>query len=384
MRTVSILGSTGSIGKQALEVIDGLPGEFNIFGLAAGKNIELLKHQINKYKPEVVSVETEELAQSLSRELKKTEVFWGQEGLKLIAGNSSNETVLISVTGINGLEPTISALQNGINVALANKETLVASGKIVTELAKKKNSKIIPVDSEHSAIYQCLTGKENLGINKIILTASGGPFRTSSPDIMQNADIKTTLAHPRWSMGEKITVDSATLMNKGLEVIEAHWLFSVDYEKIQVVIHPQSLVHGAVEFADGSVISQMGIPSMHIPVQYALTHPKVMPGIKTGSLDLTQVSALEFEKPDFKKFPCLKLAYEAGKQGGTYPAALNAANEEAVYAFLKGKIKLTDIPFIVEKALDNHNGVQEYSIQDILKADAYSRDFTSQYLMSAL
>jgi len=381
-KTISILGSTGSIGKQALEVIDKLPGEFNIFALAAGQNIGLLKQQIAKYKPELVSVATKELAFKLSRETKDIEVLWGQAGLKQIAGNTRNDLVLISVTGLNGLEPTISAIENGVDVALANKETLVAAGNIVTKLALEKNVQIIPVDSEHSAIYQCKNGKTASNINKIILTASGGPFRTKSIEEIQNATVENTLNHPKWSMGDKITVDSATLMNKGLEVIEARWLFNVDYKDIEVVIHPQSIIHGAVEFLDGSVISQMGLPSMHIPIQYALTYPEILPGIKTRTFDFTQIAKLDFEKPDFNKFPCLELAYEAGKLGGTYPVVLNAVNEEAVYAFLHGKIKLTDIAKSVSKAMEQHKSVTDPSFDEILEIDKASRQNVSKYFLN--
>lgn len=383
-KTISILGSTGSIGKQALEVVDGLPERFNIFALSAGRNIELLKQQIAKYNPRIVSVATERLAGELVKEIKNIEILWGKEGLKQIAGNSANDMVLIAVTGLNGLEPAISAIKNGIDIALANKETLVSAGNYITEMAKENNTRIIPVDSEHSAIYQCIQGRKTSEINKIILTASGGPFRTSSPDELNNADVKTTLAHPRWSMGDKITVDSATLMNKGLEVIEAHWLFGTDYDDIEVIIHPQSIIHGAVEFSDGSVISQMGLPSMHIPVQYALTFPETLQGIKTGSLDLAEIAQLEFEKPDLQKFPCLELAYEAGKKGGTAPAVLNAANEEAVYAFLKGKIKLTDIAKIVRTVLDEHETLQNPSFGDVIEIDRITRHNTTKYLMSRL
>ncbi len=378
-RTISILGSTGSIGTQALEVIENLPGWFKLHGLSAGENIDLLKKQIKKFKPEAVSVSTEKLACELYRDVKNIEILWGKEGLKKIAGNQSNDIVLVAVTGLNGLEPTISAIENGIDIALANKETLVSAGNIITKLAKEHDVRIIPVDSEHSAIYQCIGTKNYSRIKKIILTASGGPFRTKSAEEISNATVKTTLAHPKWSMGDKITVDSATLMNKGLEVIEAHWLFDVDYDDIEIVIHPQSVVHGAVEFLDGSVISQMGLPSMHIPIQFALTYPETLKGIKTGSLDFTEIAGLDFEKPDFERFPCLKLAYEAGKKGGTYPAALNAINEEAVYSFLKGKIKLTDIVKIVSKGLELHKNIDSPSIEDILEVDKVSRQFVSEY-----
>ncbi len=379
-KTVSILGSTGSIGKQALEVIEKLPDNFDIFALSAGKNIELLKQQIKQFTPRVVSVETEELAEELKKEINNVKILHGPQGLKEIAGNRENDIVLIAVTGLHGLEPSISATKNGIDIALANKETLVSAGNIVTKMARENNVNIIPVDSEHSAIYQCINTRQNAKIKKVILTASGGPFRTKSLSEIDNASVETTLNHPKWSMGDKITVDSATLMNKGLEVIEAHWLFNADYKDIQVVIHPQSIIHGAVEFPDGSVISQMGLPSMHIPIQFALTYPKTIEGIKTGSLDFTEIARLEFEKPDFKKFPCLELAYEAGEKGGTYPAMLNAVNEEAVFAFLEGKIKLTDIARFVSKAIEEHNNIENPSIRDILETDKISRYFVKEQL----
>ncbi len=364
-RKISILGSTGSIGRQALEVIESLAGRFEVIALAAGNNTELLKKQAEKFKPRTVSVKSRELAMELGKD-----TLWGTEGLREIAANPDNDLVLMAVNGINGLEPTIAAIDNGINIALANKETLVAAGNIITKKAKEKNTCIIPVDSEHSAIFQCL---ENKKPRKIILTASGGPFRTKTPAEIRDATVNSTLAHPKWSMGKKITVDSATLMNKGLEVIEAHWLFGVDYRDIEVVIHPQSIVHGAVEFKDGSYIAQMGLPSMHIPIQYALTYPETTEGLKTGSLDLTEISGLYFEKPDLGRFPCLKLAYEAGEKGGTYPAALNALNEEAVYAFLKGEIRLTHIAGIVEKGLERHESIAKPSLEEILEADKTAR-----------
>lgn len=369
-RTVSILGSTGSIGKQALEVLEGLPkGKFKVYALSAGRNIELLRRQINQFQPAVACVELEEDAIRLTGEFKNTEFLWGAEGLRKIAGNPVNDVVLVAVTGLIGLEPTMEALKNGITVALANKETLVAAGDIVMKLAKDNNVSIIPVDSEHSAIFQCIAARNGVGVRKIILTASGGPFRTKTIEEIRSATVESTLAHPRWSMGDKITVDSATLMNKGLEVIEAHMLFGVDYDNIEVVIHPQSVVHGAVEFEDGSVIAQIGVPSMHIPIQLALTYPETCRGIKTDSLDLTKISRLDFEKPDFEKFPCLKLAYEAGRKGGTTPVVMNAVNEEAVYAFLRGEMCLTDIVEIVEKALKKHENIENPSLEDILRID---------------
>jgi len=374
IKTVSILGSTGSIGRQALEVIEKLESRFNVFALAAGNNIQLLKEQIIKFKPEVVSVKDEKAALELKKDFKNIEILWGDEGLSAIAGNTCNDMVLVAVTGLYGLMPVLHAIENGVDVALANKETLVSAGEIIKHLMKDKKSKIIPVDSEHSAIFQCINGNKSSQAKKIILTASGGPFRLSSIEEMTKAGVKETLSHPNWSMGSKITVDSATLMNKGLEVIEAHYLFDFDYSDIEVLIHPQSTVHGAVEFCDGSMLCQMGVPTMHIPIQYALTYPERFEGIKSSSLDLIKAGKLEFYTPDTDKFPCLKLGYEAGIKGGTYPAALNALNEAAVNAFLTEKIKLTDISLIIEKGLEKHKNIKQPSLEDILEIDRQARE----------
>ena len=383
-KKISILGSTGSIGRQALEIVDSLPGKFEIIGLAAGSNLEELKKQINKYNPEYVSVKTRELAQELKKEVQNKEILWGDEGLVEIAKNTRNDNVLIAVTGINGLFPALAAIENGVNISLANKETLVAAGNIVMEKAKRNNTKILPVDSEHSAIFQCLAARNFSDIKKLVITGSGGPFRGKAAEEIKKATIKETLAHPNWSMGDKITVDSATLMNKGLEVIEAHWLFGIDYNNIEVVIHPQSIIHSAVEFSDGSVISQMGLPSMHIPIQYALTYPETFEGIKTGTLDFAQIGRLDFEKPDLERFPCLKLAYEAGIKGGTYPAVLNAANEEAVYSFLRGETGISDIYSLVYKILEQHNAVQNPSLEDIMETDREARIFVKEAILKHL
>ena len=379
MRKISILGSTGSVGKQALEVVDSLSEKFEIYGLTAGSNIEVLREQIKKYNPEVVAVKDEVSAGSLKKEFKNTEIFWGKEGLIEIAQNSKNDMVLVAVPGIIGLYPTLAAIDNNINVALANKETLVAAGNIVMERARKNNVKILPVDSEHSAIHQCIS-KDSSFVKKLIITGSGGPFRLKSLAEIEKATIEETLAHPNWSMGSKITVDSATLMNKGLEVIEAHWLFGIDYSNIEIIVHPQSIVHSAVEFLDGSILAQLGLPSMHIPIQYALTYPEKCEGLKTESLSLSGIGKLEFEKPDLNKFPCLELAYEAGKKGGTYPAVLNAVNEEAVYAFLSGKIRLTDIYKIVQKGMEAHLVITNPDLRDIIDSDNWAREFTRKFL----
>ncbi|MDD3149295.1 MAG: 1-deoxy-D-xylulose-5-phosphate reductoisomerase [Candidatus Gastranaerophilales bacterium] len=372
MKTISILGSTGSIGTQTLEVIAKLPDYFNIFGLSGGNNIELLEKQIKKFNPKIVCTKSEKSSLELKNKFPNIEFSYGEDGLCQIAQNKQNDMILIAVSGIMGLYPTLSAIENGIDIALANKETLVCAGSIVMKKAKENNVNILPVDSEHSAIHQC--AKNFKDIQKLILTASGGPFREKSIQEMEKATLYQTLAHPRWSMGHKITVDSATLMNKGLEVIEAHHLFNVDYKNIEVVIHPQSIIHSAIEYKDGSIIAQMGLPSMHIPIQYALTYPQRIKGIKTNSFNFFQNSNLTFEKPDLNKFPCLKLAYEAGIAKGIYPAILNAANEEAVNMFLQEKIKLTDICKIVEKTLEKFDNIQTPSLNEILDTDNQTRN----------
>jgi len=367
MKKITILGSTGSIGTQALEVIEKLQNEFDIIALSCGKNIELVKKQIEKFKPKYVCTQSENDAKILANIYKNINFVSGTEGLIEVAQNKENDIVLVAVSGKIGLKPTIAAIKNGIDIALANKETLVMAGDYVMPLAKKHNVKILPVDSEHSAIFQCLQGQQPF--SKLIITASGGPFRTKSVNEIKNATVKETLNHPNWNMGKKITVDSATLMNKGLEVIEAHHLFGASFDDIKVVVHPQSIIHSAVEFKDGSVVAQLGLPSMHIPIQYAITYPKRCEGIKTNSFDFIQAKEFTFEEPDFEKFPCLKLAFEAGKKGGTYPVCLNAANEEAVMAFLAGQIKLFDIYKIVKQMTDNYQNIKNPTIDDILSED---------------
>ena len=377
-KKISILGSTGSIGRQALEVVDKMPDNFEIYALAAAHNIELISEQIRKYNPEVVSMDDKDAALALEKEFPGLTVLCGNDGLVEIAQNAINDIVLVSVTGLNGLFPTLAAINSNVDVALANKETLVAAGDIVNERLKKSKAKLLPVDSEHSAIHQCI--KDISMVRKLLITASGGPFRDKSLEYMKNASVEQTLNHPKWHMGSKITVDSATLMNKGLEVIEAHHLFGVDYDDIEVVIHPQSIIHSAVEYNDGSVIAQMGIPSMHIPIQYALTYPERSEGIKTDSFDFTQIGQLTFEKPDFKKFRCLELAYHSGKEGGTNPVVLNAANEVAVYAYLENKIPLYRIWEIVEEALSKHKTLRNPSLADIIEVDKHTRDYVKSLI----
>lgn len=372
-KKITIIGSTGSIGTQALEVIEKISDQFEIIGLAAGSNVDLLNKQIEKFHPKTVCI-----GKKAEINDKSVKVLYGDEGLEELCSNKENDIILVAVSGKIGLRPTISAIKNGINIALANKETLVMAGDIVTKLAKEYNVKLLPVDSEHSAIHQCI--KDISQVSKLIITASGGPFLHKTVEDMKNATVEQTLKHPRWNMGRKITVDSATLMNKGLEVIEAHHLFGFDYDDIEVVVHPQSIVHSAVEYADGSVIAQLGLPSMHIPIQYAITYPNRIEGIKSKSFSFAEIAHLDFEKPDFEKFPTVKLAYQAGKEGGSATICLNAANEEAVFAFLDNKIKLFDIYAITEKMYNAHNIIKNPSIDEIFGIDEEIRIKTRELI----
>lgn len=369
---ISILGSTGSIGRQAVEVIQKMPDFFEIVSLCGGNNIDELRKQIKLLNPKNVCVKSEDNALLLKKEFPKINILHGDEGLTEIAKDTTNDRILVSVSGKTGLKPTLAAIENKIDVALANKETLVMAGDIVMARAKETGTKILPVDSEHGAIHQCLSNRDE--VEKLIITASGGPFRNKSITDIKNATVEETLHHPRWNMGKKITIDSATLMNKGLEVIEAHHLFNMPYDKIQVVVHPQSIVHSAVEYVDGSVIAQLGFPSMHIPIQYTLTYPHRMEGIETKSFDFIKAGRLDFEAPDLEKFPCLKLAFEAGKQGGTLPAVMNAANEEAVFLFLDKKISLWDIYEITKRMMEEHINIKNPSLEEIIEQDFITRE----------
>ena len=381
-KKVTILGSTGSIGTQALEVIQNCKQDFEILALACGHNIELIKKQIKLFHPKKVCVNDSQSVKNLQEEFKNVEFLCGEEGLIELCSDKNNDIILVAVSGKIGLKPTLTAIDNKIDIALANKETLVMAGDIVMSKAKKNNVQILPVDSEHSAIHQCIKNPNDL--KSLIITASGGPFRNKSIQEMQQATLQETLAHPRWTMGKKITVDSATLMNKGLEVIEAHHLFNFDYNNIKVVIHPESVVHSAVEYKDGSVIAQLGLPSMHIPIQYALTYPERVEGIKTDSFDFAKIVTLNFQYPDYKKFPALKLAYDSGKSGGTYNVCLNASNEEAVFAFLNGKIKFSDIVYITQNMLDNYDNIINPSIDDIILEDEKIRAKTRHFINNNL
>ncbi len=367
-RRISIIGSTGSIGTQALEVIEKLQDKFEIIALAGGNNIELLKQQAEKFKPKYIYAQKDIKINGIK----------SLTSLDEIAQNQENDIILVACSGKIGLKPTLKAIENGIDIALANKETLVMAGDIVMKKAKENGVKIIPVDSEHCAIHQCI--KDISQVEKLIITASGGPFLHKSIEEIKTATVKEALAHPRWNMGKKITVDSATLMNKGLEIIEAHHLFGMDYDDIEVVIHPQSIAHSAIEYKDGSVIAQLGLPSMHIPIQYAISYPERFEGIKSKSFSFSEIARLDFEKPDFEKFPTVKLAYRAGKMGGSATACLNAANEEAVFAFLDGKINLYQIYEITKEIFDNHKVIQNPTIDEIFEVDEKVRLQTKELI----
>lgn len=377
-KRISILGSTGSIGTQALEVVENLKDRFEIISLSAGNNISLLREQIKNFHPKTVCVSSDDARLELKNEFKDLEIYVGNEGLEEICANKENDLIVVAVSGKIGLKPTLTAIKNKINVALANKETLVMAGDIVMSEVRRHGVELIPIDSEHCAIHQCIKNPED--VSKLIITASGGPFLRKTIEDMKHATIEQTLNHPRWKMGKKITVDSATLMNKGLEVIEAHHLFNMKYEDINVVVHPQSIVHSAIEYVDGSVVAQLGIPSMHIPIQYAISYPERFEGIKSKSFSFIEAKELDFEPVDYEKFKLLKIAYEAGKIGYSAPVCLNAVNEEAVFAFLNGKIKLYDIVNIVDNFMSKHSVIELDNVSDIMSLDFEIRKKTLEYI----
>ena len=373
MKNISLLGSTGSIGKQTLEVAAANPDKMKIRVLAAHTSDVILEEQIRAVEPDFAVLTDKEAAARLkARYHGKTEILAGEEGLLAAATYSEVDTVLASMVGYAGLRPTMAAINCGKNIALANKETLVAAGSLVMEAVAKNNVSLTPVDSEHSAIFQALQGGKEDEVKRLLITASGGPFRGKKRSELESVTLAQCLNHPNWSMGKKITVDSSTLANKGLEVIEAHWLFNMPYEKIDVVVHPQSIIHSLVEFCDGSVIAQLGEPDMRLPIQYALSYPcryhKAF-----DQLDLIKAGTLTFEAPDMEAFPSLRIAIDCGKAGGTLPCVFNAANEEAVYAFLDNKIKYLDIPYITEKVASLHKNIAVPCIEDIERADAEAR-----------
>ncbi|KNY24911.1 1-deoxy-D-xylulose-5-phosphate reductoisomerase [Pseudobacteroides cellulosolvens] len=371
-KNISILGSTGSIGIQSLDVARNL--KIKVSGLSANSNVDLLEKQAREFMPRVVAINNDSLRSDLESRLKglPIEVLSGLDGLKAVAAMDEIDTVVTSIVGIAGLIPTLEAVKKGKDIALANKETLVTAGNIVMSEAKKYNVKILPVDSEHSAIFQCLMGNNLNRVSKLILTASGGPFRGRFYEELKEVTLKDALNHPNWVMGSKITIDSASLMNKGLEVIEAKWLFDIPIERIDVLIHPQSVIHSMVEYSDGSVLAQLGSPDMRIPIQFALTYPDRCHN-DFSKLDLLKTRNLTFEEPDIKSFPCLGLAFYALKEGGTMPAVLNAANEVAVRLFLEEKIRFIDIPVIIEEAMGKHQKNNNPSLEDIIEVDNDTR-----------
>jgi 1-deoxy-D-xylulose-5-phosphate reductoisomerase len=380
MKKIVVLGSTGSIGRQTLEIIRCYPERFKLLGLGAGRNWRLLAEQLKEFRPSAAALAEERELLELKDSLDPSQcpdLAWGRKGMEDLAGLPEADLVVVAITGAAGIYPTLAAINAGKDVALANKETLVAAGQLVMSLARQKNILILPVDSEHSAVWQCLNGRKPDLIEKIILTASGGPFRQLTKEQLESVTVDMALHHPNWVMGSKITIDSATLMNKGLEVIEAKWLFGVNYSHIEVIVHPQSIIHSAVEFRDGSVIAQMGVPDMRLPIQYALTYPNRLSG-PVPRLKWADLKGLTFEEPDLVKFPALGLAYEAGKAGGTMPAVLNAANEVAVELFLKGKISFTGIPVLVGGVMEQHKIINNPGLAEIMDADRWAREIALQ------
>ncbi len=384
MKTISILGSTGSIGCNALEVINLHPDKFDIFALSGYENIDLLFKQAIKFNPTYIVIKDEKAQIKLSALLKDknqgTEVLFGPEGYKFIAGHEKVSIVLAAITGAAGLVSTMEAAKKGKKILLANKESMVMAGSLLSKICAQNNGLIIPVDSEHNAIFQVIHDQNNQSeINKLILTASGGPFRNLPLCELRNVSIEDALNHPNWIMGKKITIDSATMMNKGLEVIEAAFLFKIDHKKIEVLIHPQSIIHSLVEFIDGSSLTQLGFPDMKVPLSYALSYPeRINSGVR--GIDLSSVNDLQFELPDLEKFRCLKLAYDCLKQGGGYPIEINAANEIAVDAFLSKKITFTQIPELIETALNGARDSKSQTIEDILEVDKEARAKAKQIL----
>ena len=372
MKKIAILGSTGSIGTQTLDVIRAHSDELEVVALAAGSNKERLKEQIREFHPELVSLSDEKKAQELKEELagEAVEVVCGMDGLIEVAGIDSADVVVTAVVGMMGILPTMEAIRKGKDIALANKETLVTAGHLIIPMAREYGVSILPVDSEHSAIFQCLQGEPKKALDKILLTASGGPFRGKSAEFLETVTLEDALNHPNWSMGPKITIDSSTMVNKGLEVMEAKWLFGVDYSQIEVVIQPQSIIHSMVQYIDGAVIAQLGTPDMRVPIEYALFYPerRSLPGDR---LDFSKLSQITFEKPDYKVFRGLSLAIEAGKTGGTMPTVFNAANERAVAKFLKGERKYTDIVRSIEKCMDAHKVSAHPDLEEILATEQW-------------
>jgi 1-deoxy-D-xylulose-5-phosphate reductoisomerase len=368
-----VLGSTGSIGRQTLDVVRSLPGRFRVIGLAAGGNVTLLEEQAREFRPRFVWCDRE-------GEYLRDRVSAAWTEMEEMAAHADADLVVVATLGTAGLRPTLAALRAGKTVALANKEVLVMAGELVTAQAKRHKAQLRPIDSEHSAIWQCLWGEKPDSVERIVLTASGGPFRDTPPEELEQVTSEQALRHPNWQMGQKITVDSATLLNKGLECIEARWLFDVPLDRIEVVLHRESIVHSLVEFRDGSVKAQLGVPDMRLPIQCALTYPERVPGNAVPRLDLKRIGALNFGTPDMRRYPCLSLALDAGRRGGTFPAVLCAADEVAIQHFLAGHLRFTEIARVIEGALASHDGTANPSLEEIVAADAWARTWAEDWV----
>jgi 1-deoxy-D-xylulose-5-phosphate reductoisomerase len=379
MKRLTLLGATGSIGTQTLAIVAQYPQNFRVTAMSAGSNVELFAQQIRQFRPEIVAIANSakyhDLKDALSDLDPQPQLLAGSEGVIAVASYANSDVVVTGIVGCAGLLPTIAAIKAGKNIALANKETLIAGGEIIVSLLAKYQVQLLPADSEHSAIFQCLQGVPQGGLKRIILTASGGAFRDLPVEKLAEVTIADALKHPNWSMGRKITIDSATLMNKGLEVIEAHYLFGLDYDHIEIVIHPQSIIHSLIELKDTSVLAQLGLPDMRLPLLYALSYPDRLE-TNWQRLDLVQCGSLTFRSPDHAKYPCMQLAYEAGRKGGTMPAVLNAANESAVALFLQEKIRFTQIAELISKVCDCHRVISNPTLEDILSADQWARETT--------
>jgi 1-deoxy-D-xylulose-5-phosphate reductoisomerase len=384
MKAISILGSTGSVGVTTLDVVGRFSDRFRVVAIAAGRNLELLTEQVKRFRPELVSVATPEIAHELANRVSspRVTIMHGLEGAIAVATHPEAKLVMSALVGAMGLQPTLAAIKAGKDIAFANKEVLVIAGELITTAVRENRVRLLPVDSEHNAVYQCLEGRGRESLKRIILTASGGPFRELPAENFDSITIEQALKHPTWVMGSKITIDSATLMNKGLEVIEARWLFDLKAGQVSVVIHPQSVIHSMVEMIDGSVIAEMAIPDMAIPVAYALAYPERLPMTHLKPLSLAENSRLTFEEPDLRRFPCLRLAYDALNAGNTMTACLNAANEELVAGFLAGRVRFVDIPRHIEAVMGRHHNAAARTIEDLLETDGWARA-TARELIAA-
>ncbi|EUJ24855.1 1-deoxy-D-xylulose 5-phosphate reductoisomerase [Listeria grandensis FSL F6-0971] len=380
MRKINLLGATGSVGSQTLAIVKEHPELFQVAALSFGRNMKLGMQVIREFKPEIVSVEHRRDYEKLKLEFPTIKVYYGALGLQEVATYSHGDILINAVMGSVGLQPTLDAIAAGKEIAIANKETLVTAGHLVMRAAKEKGVRLVPIDSEHSAIFQCLQGENSANIDKLIVTASGGSFRDKTREQLKNVTVAEALAHPNWSMGNKITIDSATMFNKGLEVIEAHWLFDIAYDQIEVVVHRESVIHSMVAFKDGSHIAQLGLPDMRVPIQYALTYPERASVSFQKPFDITEFGTLHFDKMDFHRFPALKLAYTAGKIGGTMPSVLNAANEIAVAGFLNGQVAFQDIEALVENAMNRHEVTPNPDLETIFQVDQETRAYVKTLL----